>query len=380
MKSILFTTAIFSIITLSACESRQTDKPATSTTKASLGSQIFNDISLSRDGTQSCASCHNLSNNAANDTRINASSINAKTPGAVSLGQDGRSLGDINTPDIRYAKFIPDFHFDKKEGLFIGGLFLDGRAKNLVAQAKQPFLNPVEMQTTAKAVVAKIKQKYQKQMQFLYGKTIFNNEEKAFEAIAQSLVAFQNTADFSLFNSKFDQVLAGKATFNKQELLGKDVFEDEKKGNCAACHPVPTQASSPAESLLTDFSYDNLGVPSNLQVRRLNGKGKNFVDNGLFNNPNVNDANLKGAFRVAGLRNIANSAPYMHNGVFKDLKTVVHFYNTRDVKNAVNPETNKPWRVAEVDKTKNIEELGDLGLSEEEEDAIVAFLQTLSDR
>jgi len=83
---------------------------------------------------------------------------------------------------------------------------------------------------------------------------------------------------------------------------------------------------------------------------------------------------------VATLRNIAVTGPYMHNGLFKDLKTVVHFYNTRDVEGAINPETGESWEEGEVDATKNVNELGDLGLTDEEEDALVAFMKTLTDK
>ena len=83
---------------------------------------------------------------------------------------------------------------------------------------------------------------------------------------------------------------------------------------------------------------------------------------------------------MATLRNIAVTGPYMHNGLFKDLKTVVHFYNTRDVEGAINPETGLPWEEGEVDATKNVNELGDLGLTDEEEDALVAFMKTLTDK
>lgn len=347
-------------------------------TKAELGEQLFNDNSLSRDGTQSCATCHNKAQ-AFIDTRVNASSHD-NAPAAVSLGQDGKSFGDINVPSIAYAALAPEFYFNKEEELFMGGLFLNGRAKNLVEQVKQPFLNPVEMQINADQLVKKVQKKYAQEMQKLYGKEVFSDTQKAFNAIAESIAEFEKTAQFSPFNAKFDAFLQGKEQLSELELLGKEVFEDEEKGNCAACHPVPTLKSTPQESLFTDFSYDNLGVPVNTEVRALNGKGQDFVDNGLFDNPLVNDVNLKGAFRVTSLRNIAVTAPYMHNGVFKDLKTVVHFYNTRDVKDAINPETGLPWRLAEVDKTKNTEELGDLNLTEEEEDALVAFLKTLTDR
>ena len=114
-------------------------------------------------------------------------------------------------------------------------------------------------------------------------------------------------------------------------------------------------------------------------VRSHNGKVNDFVDNGLFENDVVSDPKLKGAFRVPSLRNVAVTSPYMHNGVFNELATVVHFYNSRDVSGAINPETGNAWEPAEIDKTKNTKELGDLGLNEREIDDIVIFLKTLTD-
>lgn len=378
MKNNFFTKLTASVLIIIAYGLSLNSSANITETKAAFGKQLFNDSSLSMDGTQSCATCHDKAQ-AFIDTRVNVTSHD-NTAAAVALGQDGKSFGDINVPSIAYSFLVPEFYFNKEEGLFMGGLFLNGRAKNLVEQAKQPFLNPVEMQTSVAQVVEKVEKKYAQIMQKLYAKDIFSDPEKAFNAIAESIAEFEKTAQFSSFDAKFDDFLQGKVQLSELELLGKEVFEDEEKGNCAACHPVPTLKSTPQESLFTDFSYDNLGVPINTEVRRLNGKGLDFVDNGLFDNPLVNDANLKGAFRVTSLRNIAVTAPYMHNGVFKDLKTVVHFYNTRDVKDATNPETGLPWRLGEVDKTKNTEELGDLKLTEKEENALVAFLETLTDR
>jgi cytochrome c peroxidase len=347
-------------------------------TKAELGEALFNDISLSRDGTQSCASCHDQSH-AFIDSRVNETNLDLSIASSVSTGQDAIALGDINTPSIAYAAFIPDFHFDQEDALFKGGLFLDGRAIDLVEQAKQPFLNTIEMQTSITELIVKVESKYRESMIKHYGVDVFNNDDSAFNAIADSIAEFEKTALFSPFNSKFDRVLKGEAEFSQVEALGLTVFVAEDKGNCAACHTLPTSESTPQESLFTDFSYDNLGVPKNMHVRSLNGKGMTYVDDGLFNNVLVDDVELKGAFRVSSLRNIAVTAPYMHNGVFTDLKTVIHFYNTRDVPNAINPETGLEWEVAEVDATKNTEELGDLKLAESEEQALLAFLKTLTD-
>ena len=370
---------------LSACNSDDNSFSNNDTSKAKLGEELYNDDSLSRDGNQSCATCH-TPEHAFIDDRINPTSHDDSTPGSVSEGQDDTALGDRNTPTASYAALIPDFHFDASEddGLFKGGQFLDGRERDLQGQAGQPFLNPVEMQSTKKDVVNKVKERYGDSMRENYGNNIFTTVDTAYDAITDSIAKFEKTEEFSPFDSKFDRVLNGEDEFTQLEAQGLEVFKAEKKGNCAACHPVPTKSSSKQDSIFTDFTYDNLGVPAHDLVRSLNnnnGKGfdENFVDNGLFQNPAVKDPELKGAFRVSTLRNIAVTAPYMHNGVFKNLKTVVHFYNTRDVDGAINPETWDEWRSSEVDNTKNTEELGDLKLTDAEEDALVAFMKTLTD-
>ena len=146
-----------------------------------------------------------------------------------------------------------------------------------------------------------------------------------------------------------------------------------QKGDCAACHP-----SKPGEDgrppLFTDFTYDNLGVPKNPEnpfyylPKEFNPAGVDFVDLGLggvLNKPEEN-----GKFKVPSLRNIAITGPYFHNGFFKTLRQVVVFYNTRDV---------GPWPAPEVRENVNRDELGDLGLTEQEIDDIVTFLKTLTD-
>ncbi|MCK5809981.1 MAG: hypothetical protein KAH00_02780 [Cocleimonas sp.] len=348
-------------------------------TKEHLGKLLFNDKSLSRNKTQSCASCHD-SKRAFIDSRVNQTSANNRVPGAVSLGQDGRSLGDINTPSAAYKAFNPNFHFDKASKGFKGGLFLDGRVEDLVEQAGQPFINPVEMQNTKENVVAEVKKKYAYTLRSLYGDHIFYDNNKAYLAITDAIAAFERTDVFSPFDSKFDRHLRGTATLTRAEQRGLSLFKNKKKGNCAACHPVPVRYDSKTKSLLTNFTYHNLGTPKNRRVRSMNNKGLKFVDKGVLANPKVNNPKFKGAFRTSGLRNVAVTAPYMHNGVFKDLSTVVYFYNTRDVKGAKNPETGKAWRQAEVDKTKNIDKMGNLKLSNQDVADIVSFLKTLTDK
>ena len=105
---------------------------------------------------------------------------------------------------------------------------------------------------------------------------------------------------------------------------------------------------------------------------KYNPAGKGYVDQGLAGNPNIDNPELQvGKFKVPTLRNIAKTAPYMHNGIFDNLEDVVDFYNSRDI--------DKRWGAPEVKATVNHEELGDLKLSEIEVKALVAFMKTLSD-
>jgi len=354
--------------------------------KVALGEALFNDTNLSLTGHQSCASCHSPEQ-AFSEPRT-ATSQNDY--GAVSIGDDNSSLGDRNAPTAMYAAYFPAFHFDGQAGegeggggLWLGGQFHDGRASDLKAQAKGPFLNPVEMQMPSEgAVVERIKANddYVAQLKTLYGQNVFENNASAYDAVADAIASFEKSGVFAPFDSKYDRWLKDEAVLTELERKGLEMFVREDKGNCAACHPVTGAAGGKA--LFTDATFDNLGVPANEAVRFNPGTALSaqigFRDLGLGKTTGA--ATLDGAVKVDTLRNIAVTGPYMHNGVFKTLKAVVHFYNTRDVAGAINPETGLAWRAPEVPETMNVDELGDLGLSDEEEDAIVAFLQTLTDK
>lgn len=345
--------------------------------KVALGERLFHDKNLSKNRTMACATCHDPSR-AFTDPRVDNLTLGA------SRGDDNVSLGDRNAPTAMYAAFAPSFFFDEEfaeegedGGVYRGGQFLDGRARDLKEQAKGPLLNPVEMgMPSAASVVDRVKENsgYVSTLKRIYGEDIFVDIDRAYDAIADAIATYERKdPDFTPFDSKFDRVMAGKEKFSALEAKGYALFNG--KAQCNACH-----TSTGKHALFTDFTYDNLGVPENKALRVQNGVGVGHQDIGLLGNPAVDDEGLKGAFKVATLRNVAVTGPYMHNGVFKDLKTVVHFYNTRDVPGAINPETNATWEMAEVEETKNMAELGDLGLTDEEEDAIVAFLKTLTDR
>jgi cytochrome c peroxidase len=322
-----------------------------------LGKQIFFDTNLSSPAGQSCASCHDPKT-AFTDPVLNS---------PVSIGVIPEQTGTRNSPTATYASYSPFFQFDDKEGLHIGGQFWDGRAATLSEQAKGPFLNPAEMNNNDKAeVVSKLQTApYVDLFKQVYGVNALDNVDQAYQSMADAIAAFENTSIFNRFSSKYDYFLAGRVKLSNQELKGLQLYNDVNKGNCAACHPSTTIDNSPP--LFTDFTYDNLGVPKNPVI--LAKKGQDFVDFGL--GAIINDVNEKGKFKVPTLRNIDKTAPYFHNGIFKTLREVVNFYNTRD--------TDSKWGKPEVAENVNIGGLGNLKLTAKEVDNIVAFLKTLSD-
>lgn len=152
------------------------------------------------------------------------------------------------------------------------------------------------------------------------------------------------------------------------------VGSEEGKAKCAFCHTIEPLADG-TPPLFTDFGYDSVGAPRNpdnpfyRMPPQFNPSGADWVDLGLGRT--LQDPRHNGRFKTPTLRNIARTAPYMHNGVFKTLREVVDFYNTRDVKTT--------WPPAEVPETINKKEMGNLQLTEAEVDDLVAFLRTLTD-
>jgi len=350
---------------ISACSNSGSDADLELTAqKQALGKQLFFDANLSTPAGQSCSSCHLPSAGFADpDSEI-----------PVSRGVNPDRFGNRNTPSAAYAAFSPDFHFDDEEGIFFGGQFLDGRSSTLKDQAKQPFLNPVEMANADETtVVEKVSQaEYADDFKAIYGEGIFNDVEQAFDSIADAIASFERSEEVVPFSSKFDLFVAGEVELTAQEARGMDLFNREDKGNCAACHPS-TPAGPETSALFTDFSYDNLGTPANpnspflTQDAQFNPDGLAFVDFGLGGE--LADVAENGKFKVPSLRNVNDTAPYMHNGVFDTLEQVVDFYSDRDADGVV----------PEVADNVNMDELGALGLTLQEKADIVAFLKTLSD-
>jgi len=391
---------------------------------ATLGGRIYKDTNLSKNANQSCMTCHHPSAGFADP----ANRFDPVTF-PVSEGSIPGLFGGRNAPSAAYTGFSPLFSYDPANQLYSGGMFWDGRATGatlqdpLAEQAQGPFLNPVEMALPSKEKVIKIikKSAYANMFLRVFGPNAFDDVDKAYDNVGRAISAFEHSKMLNKFNSKFDKfwVEQGKDVsqfgvntdftyagvpstfqsqyFTRQEAEGLALFNAVNKGQCAACHLTTnhkTDTNKVYPPLFTDFTYDNLGIPVNPQIAEL--AGAQPIDYGLGAktaqlaavNPGVTSVPLPsgipgvsdvqvvqseaGKFKVPTLRNVLHSAPYGHNGYFATLEGITHFYNTRD-------DANAGWPKPEVDINVNKQELGNLGLSPEEEAAIVAFMRTLTD-
>jgi cytochrome c peroxidase len=203
--------------------------------------------------------------------------------------------------------------------------------------------------------------------------------DEAFDLIARAITAYESSREVNPFSSKYDAFLARETTLTAQELRGLALFAG--KANCTACHPHQS-ATYGTPPLFTDFTYDNVGTPRNAgnpfyrADPAVNPDGAKYRDLGLGGF--LNDMTQHGKVKVPTLRNVAKKPhpqfvkSYLHNGTFKSLKEVVRFYNRRD-------KTPDAFGPPDVEENVNREELGKLGLTDEEENDVVAFLETLSD-
>lgn len=341
--------------------------------KEDLGRILFFDVNLSKNRTQSCATCHNP----------NAGFVDDRDNGVkkmASLGDDGKSLGDRQAPTASYAKFSPAFHFDEKAKKYVGGQFWDGREATLEGQAGGPPLNPVEMgMSDKKAVVDRLKENslYVDSFKKIFGADIFKNDDKAYEAMTIAIASFERTDEFSPFDSKYDRYLKGEYDLTPLEDLGKSIFFSNNNNSCANCHVL--KGEDKEGETFTNYQYHNIGTPANNELRAKNGV--KAIDEGLLANSNVSDVAQKGKHKVPTLRNVAVTGPYMHNGVFKDLKTVVEFYDKYNNKDRnIDPETNKPWDEPEVKDNISLQELKANKLTDRKVEALVAFMKLLTDK
>ena len=370
--------AVLTPALLSAAETASDEAALRETKLEDLGRALFFDVNLSLGRNQSCATCHDPAR-AFVDWRDNG------VGAAASMGDDLHSLGDRNAPTISYASQIPPFGRDAV-GEYIGGLFWDGRARDLEEQAAGPTLNALEMAMPDQATMRMRlleNANYGHAFRNLFGDDVLETEESTYAALMASIAAFERTAFFSPFDSKYDRYLRGEYEPNDEEALGMTLFFSNQFTNCNKCHQLNALPETELETF-TNYKYRNIGVPANHALRQANGLGLDHVDLGLLENPQVDDPAQAGRFRVPTLRNVAITGPYMHNGVFKDLRTVVLFYNkylTRSSKAQINPETGEEWGAPEVPENLALEELeSGRALDTRSVDALIAFMRMLTDK
>jgi len=402
---------------------------------AYLGQAIVFDSSLSARRNEACAFCHDPRQGFA------AGPAEFAAGGGIVPGSVASRVGFHTPLPLAYAPFAPKLQYREQTRDFAGGNFWDGRATGAVTgspaadQPITPLTSPFEMALPDPAcAVWRVSQApYGAQFARLWGTASLNfawPEEtettcskpksggraqmtlrlspadrarvpRTVGQIGQTIAAFEESWLASPFKSRFDAVLAAQEKFTPQEARGYALFTGRAK--CATCH-----STAGARPLLTDFSFANLGVPRNPSLAYLaenkpdtagyiaNAAGAAFTDLGLggflASDTHVpaewqaQAARFAGAFQVPTLRNVskrADDAPMMHNGSLKGLRMVVHFLNTRDVLPRCQGEAGLGmtcWPAPEVSSGVDKARTGNLRLSAGEEDDLVAFLATLTDR
>jgi cytochrome c peroxidase len=260
------------------------DNPPTAETVA-LGRRLYYDTALSVDNTVSCASCHSPQTSFCDGH-------------PVSTGVRGQS-GARNAPTVFNVAYYTT-------------QFWDGRAPSLEQQAGGPMANPIEMGHTLAGVEQKLNADASYRTDF---KKAFGADVISIEMVEKSIASFERTIVSG--NSPFDRYMYGgdNKALSAAAKRGLEVFRNPKKGNCAVCHTIGDDYA-----LFTDNKFHNLGVGAKLGMT---GEVE-LTDLGRFKVTNI-EAD-KGAFRTPSLRNIALTAPYMHDGSDRNLKETIDFY------------------------------------------------------
>ncbi|HEX5324618.1 MAG TPA: cytochrome c peroxidase [Capsulimonadaceae bacterium] len=431
-----------------------------------LGQRLFNDVNLSNPAGQACSSCHDEdAGDAFPDSNVNASlgTSPGVVPGRFGLRKVPNITYDSFLPfgPPHYDNTVSAF----VGGLFWDGRASDLADQAQQPFFNPNEMNDVDVVDDGGVlhgvgdpalVVAKVAQDPHVNSLFktVFGKQIFSNVDAAFSDIASAIAAYEQIQEFHRFTSRYDRWLRGEIKLTPQEMDGLRLVTgswtgrpggaayykiiDGKKvykfAQCVLCHSIPSN-SKDGPDIWTNSSYANIGVPKNpdnpyytetdtvSNPLGYNPQGADFVDLGLGGTyyPSLglppgnigptgeNDfLNINGTFRAPTLRNV-DQRPYpgfvkvyMHNGVFKSLKQVVHFYNTRNLTTypgevidftKPNPYANlkgKPlWSAPEYPSANTLQnpqglpgpnsQVGNLGLTDAEENHIVAFLQALTD-
>ncbi|MCW1925931.1 hypothetical protein OKA05_25455 [Luteolibacter arcticus] len=320
---------------------------------AAAGREVFLDTGLSNPPGQGCASCH-------------APEAAFADPRPVSLGAIPGSVGRRNATSLMYAALIPNMDQEDmlqedgtQEWVWQGGLFQDGSARTLHEQVQRPFFDHAEVNVGSETELAgKLrKANYADKLKAGLSDEEWADDAKVAQRTYRALVEFLKEPMFRPFDARIDDFLAGdEKALTDQEKRGLDLFKS--KGKCADCHFL--HATSWPQPLLSDFGYDNLGAPS-----------RGDKDPGLGGHT-LADGEI-GQFRAPGLRNVALTAPYLHNGSLATLREVIEFYNRRDKE----PER---WGATDYPETVNRTDLGDLGMTDQEVTDLTALMEAFTDR
>ncbi len=282
-----------------------------------LGKRLFFDPILSVDDSQSCADCHAPQNAFTDISRF-------------SDGVDG-IFGSRNSMPL----FNLAWHYDER-------FFWDGNTFGLEHQAFIPVTDPIEMKNTWPEVEQKLQQHptYPELFERAFGTSKIDSN-----LVTKAIAQFERTLISA--ESKFDKFLLGEAQLTPEEQNGFDVFMDEARGDCFHCH------GSDKNPLWTDNQFHN------------NGLDETFADPGL--GAVTGDPADNGKFRSPSLRNLAFTAPYMHDGRFATLEEVIDHYS-EGLKNS-----------STIDPLMKKVAQGGVGLTVKDKADLKAFLLALSD-
>ena len=360
--------------------------PTTPLPRVALGRRIFFDPLLSVPPGTSCATCHDPAHGYAG---------NGGSPIGVSQGSRPDHFARRNTPSVLYLRFVRRFHVRWEEDADLpeafGGFFWDGRADSLVTLVQQPLLNPDEMANPdMRAIAAHLESSaYAEDLRREFD-GVFDTPEKAVEALGACIEAFLTSPEMSPFSSKYDDYVRRRSELTPLEAKGLALFKDHSKGACSSCHKMDDRSPMPERSLFTDFGYDAVAPPRNGKLAG-NADPRRF-DLGLCERHDVkfhtDDNHYCASFRTPSLRNVALRTSFMHNGVFASLHEVVAFYATR----ATDPKRwyqggsfddlpKRYWKNVNVNPAPYARQEGEApALDDGDVDALVAFLETLTDR
>jgi len=260
-----------------------------------LGKQLFFDPRLSRDNTVSCATCHDPEKGYSNGEQF-------------ATGVRGQK-GDRNAPTVINAAY------HKLQ-------FWDGRAVGLEGQALGPIQNPIEMDMTLPEVVKKLNaiSGYREQFKAVY------QSEATPELIAKAIASFERTLLSG--DAPYDRFKAGdKSALSPAAQRGMEVFF--KKAHCTACHAGPN---------FSDGAFHNIGI----------GMDKEKPDLGRYNETKL--LGDRGAFKTPSLREVARTAPYMHDGSLATLEDVVEYYDKGGIRNPQLDEEMFPLKLSTQEK------------------------------